>query len=166
MNKPAPYRWDKREAVFFCIGMVLLPVFWLWWTSQDRFKPWQRTLARFWTEAWVTFILAWRADLPVMFDDAANVFPGFCLLAAIILWNALVIRLAGWDKLFITFIMSLHIIPAFALTMTHLWHSGGGAIAVLVCVVLPTILHWVLNPLRRAGHFRDCPMPAYLRAAR
>ncbi|MGV3659627.1 MAG: hypothetical protein ACO1TE_05570 [Prosthecobacter sp.] len=54
-SHPTPH--ERRRALFFWLGVGVLPVFWSWFTlSQRRFSTWQRRLAFGWMGGYVLLL--------------------------------------------------------------------------------------------------------------
>jgi hypothetical protein len=149
MTATLTYRWQRREASFFLIGMLLVPVFWVWWTLQSRFKPWQRVLALAWTALWIALLVVWRRELPDAFEAVAIGLPYWCLLVSVVLWFWLLFRVGIIHTLVEILLILFVFSPALSSTLM-IRISRGDVIPFepLAWVAVPLVIHLGVNCLR------------------
>lgn len=137
------FKWFKRETAFFWMGMLIIPVFWVWWTLHPRFKRWERALAIKWTAVWITFMWIRLDQLPDYFDAAAMALPGLCTLLTLCLWALFVFRLLG-------FLVPLLMVSAVGVPLNQTIHMvEHHPIIALVWLVLAIASNLLLNSARR-----------------
>jgi hypothetical protein len=98
---------SDRGRFFFWIGMMLLPIFWLWWMHPSLFSKRAIRLGRYWTALWsVGVLLGWifvgthiahAWDPQGLAVRMTGILVGWLLLRIYGLWNLLVFCLVTID---------------------------------------------------------------------
>lgn len=137
------FKWFKREMAFFWVGMLIIPVFWVWWTLHPRFKAWERALAIKWTAVWITIMWVRLDQLPDYFDAAAVALPNLCTMLALYLWALFIFRHLGFSALLLLVLSAGA--PLSQITRMLEQHP----IMALMWFVLAVACNLLLNPTRR-----------------
>src|SRR4051812_10271147 len=84
-----------RGRVFFWIGMLILPVFWIWWMTPRWFTPSQRRLGWIWTLAYLGLIAIIHSRVTTHLTAVMLGYPEIAIRLTLALSLWLVIRVIG-----------------------------------------------------------------------
>jgi hypothetical protein len=145
--------FSVRGRVFFWIGLVVFPVFWIWWMTHEYFSRRQIKLARLWTFAYVLLIaFAWWF-FPTLRErvlDLRWTYSHIAFQIGIVLWIWLIIRLHGpvtWGDIvgLIVCIDVIAIISGLPSLLDRMIPHPASAVFVL----LPALAHLLVVPMER-----------------
>lgn len=107
---------SERGKFFFWLGMLILPVFWVWWMTEKNFTRTQIKWSKWWTCLYVALgLFAWFA-LPVFREKLLELqwsYPHIAFQIGIALWVWLAIRMA-WPFGIVELILLVNVVGVLA----------------------------------------------------
>lgn len=141
----------SRGRHFFGFGMVIFPVFWVWWLSRKHFTARQIRIGRAWTVVYALAALAaWLMvpEVPVRASYLSLGYAHVCFLIGLGLWGWLLWRMVRPGLFEIVFgvvifarPLAVMIVPWFNMLERH-----PGAV---FFVFVPALAHLLVEPIRR-----------------
>ena len=140
-----------RGRIFFWIGLVILPVFWIWWMRPPHFSLRQIRYARLWTLVFFALaILAWHRE-PSFRDRIAIAGANYGYLSfqvGLALWVWLLFRTLKVADIILLFIVSMDAIAMLASLSGPMFQKFGSHPSSLAFVVLPALIHLLVEPAK------------------
>ncbi len=90
MNQNALNLQSTRTRVFFWVGMLILPVFWIWWMRERYFSKTQRIIGWTWTALYVGAGVYWHVYVA---DGTEGLFISFDFVAILVMFELLLLLL-------------------------------------------------------------------------
>lgn len=92
---------STRGRVFFWIGMVVLPIFWVWWMRAAPFAAWQRRLGWLWTAIYIGIGFCQRDSLATWMPQLLMGSPVVAVRLAVVLliWLWMRMERRWWHRL-------------------------------------------------------------------
>lgn len=132
----------QREPFFFGLGMILLPIFWAWWTLQRRFTQRERLMAFAWANVYVLLVvLSWPYSQGRILG-AVYGWPHLCNIVAVVLFLLLVAR---HNILMVLIVMD----PLAILISMHPSRMPGAEWVSLFWVIVISLAHLLMTACRR-----------------
>lgn len=160
MNSMSDDLHTTRGKIFFWIGMVIFPVFWMWWLSRGRFTLCQRWLGRVWAVIYVLSALAAWMVLPEVREWTSCLRWGYSLVVFQVglgLWVWLPCRFLSLKETIFGLICGVDVWAILASLVVPssyvIGQEPGAALPIaLAFVALPFWLHLQVEPLLRKLH--------------
>lgn len=84
-----------RGRIFFWLGLLILPVFWVWWMRPTHFGPSQRMAGGIWTGIYIALILVFWGELILRFGHLGVTYPAVAIRMGLVLGLWLLMRKQG-----------------------------------------------------------------------
>jgi len=144
----------RRGRFFFWVGLVILPIFWVWWMRPPYFIDTQRRAGWCWT--WIHLNLLLMLFHQPLGERALSALYGWEWVLGwitLVLWLWLALRLFRLDHLFFIYLMMGEVVaPMLHLYLPFLRHMPQALITILALLfftpVLPAALHLLVVPAR------------------
>ena len=140
-----------RGRVFFGIGLVILPVFWIWWITPRHFSRRQIQAAWVWTIAYCLIaVLAWWT-LPVFHERVANLrwnYPAVSFQVGVVLWLWLLFRIGGVWQVVMSLLMCIDVGGLLWGMAASVFDKLDPSPIVLLDIVIPAAAHLLLDPAK------------------
>ena len=146
MNAQPSELQSLRGRFFFWIGLVILPVFWVWWMRPAYFSRTQRRAGWVWTACYVAALLIFRQQVGQRMDVLVWAYPVVAEQLGLTLWLWLLFRVFR-----ILGIMSLVVIDLLGSVSTLIGpalHHLEPSAAIVLFPVIPAALHLLIEPVR------------------
>lgn len=75
MKNPLSDLGTLRGRIFFWLGLLILPVFWVWWMRPAYFSRWQRRAGLVWTVCYMVLLFVFRVPLERSFGHLIHTYP-------------------------------------------------------------------------------------------
>ncbi len=149
-----------RGRIFFWIGLLILPVFWLWWMTDKHFSKIQISGARVWAVVYLGVVI-------IMHEQLAPYLP-----KALCDYQFIAIRLTGALTIWLLFRMfgvihaiaiAIVLCDALAVLLSELANSLNGplpGIWIVLFPLFPAALHLLLEPWQGRGNKSTNPHPS------
>lgn len=147
-----------RGRVFFWIGLVVFPVFWVWWMSLRNFTPRQILGGRLWAGVYSVLLLAaWLVfpEVQIRVSDLRWMYSHVAFQVGITLWIWLMFRTTSILKRkmsivqtiirFLGFNFILMAAPALTIAVFEVLPPHPAS---LLFVIVPAVIHLLVNPNR------------------
>ncbi len=159
MNNAAPDLETTRGRVFFWIGLVILPVFWIWWMTPRYFNKGQRILGWIWAGVFVCALATLREPVGHFLPELALGYPAIAIRLNLALFIWFLARWLGLEMLIAVSIVSVDIVAILASIIVPTWNLMVHQMPLLespmiapVLMLAPTFvlaaMHLMLNPVR------------------
>lgn len=143
-----------RGRIFFWLGLLILPVFWVWWMRPAYFSRWQRQAGLVWTVCYLILLFVFSVPLEKGFGHLQYTFPSLTGYLTVGLGIWLVLRFFRWS-------LTVILIGVFSLggplglqISQQLSHSlppmmpSPVCLTLFICPALVAVLHLFLEPGR------------------
>lgn len=148
-----------RGRVFFWIGLVVFPVFWVWWMSLRNFTPRQILVGRLWAGVYSLLLMAaWLLfpEVQIRVSDLRWKYSHVAFQVGIALWIWLMFRNSsiGQKRMSITqigirFIVLFYILAIILAQIPSIFEELTPHPASLLFVIVPAVIHLLVKPNRR-----------------
>lgn len=144
----------RRGRFFFWIGLIILPVFWVWWMRRPYFSDAQRRAGWCWTWIHLKLLLYFHVPLGERAVSALYGWQTVLGWITLALWLWLGLRLFRLDQLIFGFFLLGEVVaPMLQLYLPFLRHMPLALVEALALLcftpVLPAALHLLVEPARR-----------------
>ncbi|WP_395746567.1 hypothetical protein [Prosthecobacter sp.] len=142
----------RRGRFFFWVGLVILPVFWVWWMRPPYFSHVERRAGWCWTWIYLKLLLYFHEPVGSGVQAALQGWQVVFFWITLVLWLWLALRLFRLDQIFFGYIVLgevvtpvIHLyLPAFKWLAALLASPA----ALILMPVLPAVLHLLVVPVR------------------
>jgi hypothetical protein len=152
---------DTRERTFFWLGVLVLPIFWSWFTLDPRFNRAQRLLAFSWLTVTVVMAYACRGVLSEHLAFAVLGYPVIAGYLTVALTGWLLYRAGALTSVTLFEVLFLGVIfgPYLRYFMDPYVHVVGhpNAIYTWVLPLILSVAHLLLDPLTLAWEQLSSP---------
>lgn len=148
-----------RGRVFFWIGMVVFPVFWVWWLNARQFTTWQIRGGRLWTVLYVLAVAVACWVSPVFRSRLIGLpwnFSPIAFQVGLALWIWLFFRLFNLSNILFGYIIGGEILIGLSPWIRRSFHSLQpffqalpAPLVSLLFVLIPASAHLSVVPIRR-----------------
>lgn len=143
----------RRGRIFFWIGLVILPLFWIGWMTPRHFSKTQRGLAWGWLAIYTTGLVFYHEALLGFMPPWAVSYPGVAMRLNLALFVWLVIRSVGFSWFISLAVVSIDIVAILASLMVPTWNMiertmPGLKPLIFAPAVLLAVMHLLLDPVR------------------
>lgn len=144
----------RRGRFFFWVGLVILPIFWVWWMRPPYFSDAQRRAGWCWTWIHLKLLMLFHQPLGERALSALYGWEWVLGWITFVLWLWLALRLFRLDQLFCGYlILGEVVVPMLHLYVPSLRHMPQALLTALALLfftpVLPAALHLLVQPARR-----------------
>lgn len=148
MNQNALNLQSTRTRVFFWIGMLILPVFWIWWMTERYFSKTQRIVGWTWTALYVGAGVYFHEHVAAGADGIVLDYHFVALRISLALTIWLLLRISGFFQTLVYLILSVDIVAILAgLAMPAMMRNGPSPGFLIYPSVL-VVAHLLLDPVR------------------
>jgi hypothetical protein len=148
-----------RGRAFFWLGMVVFPMFWVWWLNARQFTTWQLRGARLWTVLYVLAVAAAWSGSPAFRNWLTSLpwnYSHITFQVGLALWIWLFFRLFDLPNILIGYFIGGEIILGLRVWIGKLlhpllpfFHTLPDSLAALLFMLIPASAHLAVAPIRR-----------------
>lgn len=143
-----------RGKIFFWLGIVVFPVFWVFWMNPRQFTRLQIRAAQIWTVAYaVALVTAWWM-VPAVDDRLYSVgwsFSQISFQVGLVLWVWLFLRAMSYWAFVLYFLVSIDIIAITSSLMLPWVTKLPPHPSSLMFILIPAVMHLLVEPVRGAS---------------
>jgi len=136
--------------IFFWIGLIILPLFWVWWMRHAYFNRTQRIVGWVWTACYVAALLVFRQYVGERLQVLSFAHPVVAHQLGLALWLWWLFRVFSVTQLVVFFLVSVDVIATVASVLVPAWRmSGAPPAAIWLFALVPAVLHLLVEPVRK-----------------
>jgi hypothetical protein len=148
MNARTPELQTSRGRFFFWLGLIILPIFWVWWMRPAYFSRTQRRVGWVWTACYVGALVFFREPLGHHLDGLSFSYPFVAIRLGCALWLWLLLRIYRVGQIIFGFMMSTQVLAMLADVGAHLMQRMPSP-GFWIFPLIPAVLHLLVEPVRR-----------------
>ncbi len=138
-----------RGRVFFWIGLVILPVFWVWWMRPAYFSRRQRAAGWMWTGCYLVGLIVGRQFLSERLDALAFSYSSVAVQVGMVLWLWWALRVFSVGQIIVVWLVSVDVIAILASLWIPTMSRAGPLPGLVIFLLVPAVLHLMLEPYLR-----------------
>lgn len=139
----------RRGRFFFWLGLIILPVFWVWWMKPAYFSKAQRRAAWVWTGCYIMAMILFREALGRHAGALLFGYPVVAVRLGVALWLWLLFRVVTVLEAFMVYILGGEVFVAYAQVVIPAWRWLEASPAIFIFALVPAALHLAVEPVRR-----------------
>ncbi|WP_050030274.1 hypothetical protein [Verrucomicrobium sp. BvORR034] len=140
-----------RGKIFFWLGIVVLPVFWIFWMNSRQFARHQIRAAQIWTGIYAAALIG----IPAAYDRVHAFLWAFSQISfqvGLVLWVWLFLRTMSIGTFVLFFLVSIDIIAIMSSLIVPWLAKLAPHPSSLVFILLPAAMHLLVEPVRGSNH--------------
>jgi hypothetical protein len=149
MNDRPSELQTSRGRFFFWIGLIILPIFWVWWMRPAFFSRRQRLTAWVWTVCYLAALLLCKDLVGERLQALMFSYATVSLQLGAVLWLWLLFRVFSVKQLVYFYLVSVDVIAMLASLWVPALSRMETSPACWIFPLIPAVLHLLVEPVRR-----------------
>ncbi len=149
MNSPPPELQTLRGRLFFWIGLIILPIFWVWWMRAEYFSRTQRRAGGVWTLCYGVALILCKDLVGERLQALMFSYATVSLQLGAVLWLWLLFRVFSLKQLVYLYLVSVDVIAMLASLWVPALSRMEPSPACWIFPLIPAVLHLLVEPVKQ-----------------
>ncbi len=149
MNTQPSEMQTSRGRFFFWIGLIILPVFWVWWMRAEYFSRTQRRAGWMWTVCYLGTLILCKDLVGERLQALIFSYSTVSLQLGAVLWLWLLFRVFSFKQLVFLYLVSVDVIAMLASLWVPALSRMEPSPTCWIFPLIPAVLHLLVEPVHR-----------------
>ena len=149
MNHQPSELQTSRGRFFFWIGLIILPIFWVWWMRPTYFSRMQRRVGWVWAGIYLVALFLCKDIVGERLQALMFSYSTVSLQLGAVLWLWWLFRVFSMKQLVCLYLVSVDVIAMLASLWVPALSRMEPSPACWIFPLIPAVLHLLVEPVRR-----------------